>query len=77
METTLSYYFSGVEDPQVQGSSQHLLSDILPAALTYLTGGVNYQDMHLFAKERGKHLQGLLHLPNGAPLQIHLKEFSN
>ncbi|KAA6315879.1 hypothetical protein EZS27_033726, partial [termite gut metagenome] len=63
-----SQYFRGIEDPRVQGRCRHLLSDILPAALcTYLTGGVDYQDMHLFAKDRGKQLQGLLELPNGAP----------
>jgi predicted transposase YbfD/YdcC len=35
--------------------------------LTYLTGGTDYQDMHLFAQERGSAFKGLLQLPNGAP----------
>jgi hypothetical protein len=35
--------------------------------LTYLTGGTDYQDMHLFTKERGKEFMGLLQLPNGVP----------
>ncbi|KAA6343566.1 hypothetical protein EZS27_008779 [termite gut metagenome] len=68
MEKVISQYFSGIEDPRVQGRCQHLLSDILLTALcTCLTGGADYQDMHLFARERGNQLQGLLHLPNGAP----------
>ncbi|KAA6341538.1 hypothetical protein EZS27_010655 [termite gut metagenome] len=68
MEKVISQYFRGIENPRVQGRCQHLLSDILLTALcTYITGGVDYQDMHLFAKDRGKQLQGLLHLPNEAP----------
>ena len=34
---------------------------------TYLTGGTDYVDMHLFAKERGSALGDMLSLPNGAP----------
>ncbi|KAA6311822.1 hypothetical protein EZS27_037126 [termite gut metagenome] len=68
MEKVISQYFRGIEDPRVQGRCQHLLSDILLTALcTYITEGVDYQDIHLFAKDRGKQLQSLLHLPNGAP----------
>ncbi|KAA6314187.1 hypothetical protein EZS27_035160 [termite gut metagenome] len=68
MEKALSQYFRGIADPRVQGRCKHLLSDILLTALcTYITGGVDYQDMHLFAKDRGKHSQGLLKLPNGSP----------
>ncbi|KAA6347039.1 hypothetical protein EZS27_005450 [termite gut metagenome] len=68
MKRFLSEYFAGVEDPRVQGRCHHLLSDILLTGLcTYITGGVDYQDMHLFAKERGGQIQGLLQLPNGAP----------
>jgi predicted transposase YbfD/YdcC len=61
-------YFSNVADPRVKGRCQHLLSDILIIAVcTYLTGGSDYQDMHVFARERGKQLEGLLELANGAP----------
>ena len=46
----------------------HLLSDILMIGLcTYLTGGTDYVDMYLFAKERGSELGDMLLLPNGAP----------
>lgn len=46
----------------------HLLSDILKIGLcTYLTGGTDYVDMYLFAKERGSELEDMLSLPNGAP----------
>ena len=68
METKLSSYFSEVEDPRVVGRCSHLLSDILLVSLlTYLTGGVDYQDMHLFVQERGAEFEDLLALPNGAP----------
>jgi len=68
MEQKLSRYFSEVEDPRVEGRCLHLLSDILMiSVLTYLTGGTDYQDMHLLTKERGLEFKGLLELPNGAP----------
>ncbi|KAA6320618.1 hypothetical protein EZS27_029635, partial [termite gut metagenome] len=68
MKKVISQYFKGIEDPRVQDRCHHLLSDILLTALcTYLAGRVDYQDMHLFAKECGKQLQGLLELPNDAP----------
>jgi predicted transposase YbfD/YdcC len=68
MERGLSFYFSEIEDPRVEGRCLHLLSDILMISLlTYLTGGTDYQDMYLFTKERGEEFNGLLHLPNGAP----------
>ena len=68
MEKVLSSYFSEVEDPRVVGRCLHLLSDILMISLlTYLTGGTDYQDMHLFAEERGSEFDGFLELPNGSP----------
>lgn len=61
-------YFSEVTDPRVTGRCLHLLSDILMIGLcTYLTGGTDYEDMHLFALERGSALGDMLSLPNGAP----------
>ena len=68
MDKELSLYFSEVEDPRVEGRCMHLLSDILMISLlTYLTGGTDYQDMYIFAKERGVEFKGLLQLPNGFP----------
>lgn len=68
MNKDLSHYFSSVPDPRVVGRCDHLLSDILLVSIcTYLTGGVDYQDMHLLAKERGRQLSDILQLPNGAP----------
>ena len=68
MEQDITVYFSQVPDPRVVGRCSHLLSDILFIAIcTYLTGGEDYQDMHMFAKERGSSLSELLLLPNGAP----------
>lgn len=68
MKKDISHYFADVKDPRVVGRCDHLLSDILMVAIcTYLTGGVDYQDMHLFAKERGSQLKDILQLPNGAP----------
>jgi hypothetical protein len=55
------HYFSEVEDPRVEGRCLHLLSDLLMVSLlTYLTGGTDYQDMHLFAKERGREFPDFL-----------------
>jgi predicted transposase YbfD/YdcC len=68
MSKEIRDYFVDVEDPRVVGRCDHLLSDILLIAIcTYLTGGSDYQDMHLLAKERGHHLKKILLLPNGAP----------
>jgi len=68
MEKIMSAYFLEVEDPRVVGRCSHLLSDVLMIALlTYLTGGTDYQDMYLFAKERGLEFEGLLLLPHGVP----------
>ena len=68
MEKTEFFYFSEVEDPRVVARCSHLLSDVLMISLlTYLTGGTDYQDMHLLAKERGRDFEGLLQLPNGTP----------
>lgn len=63
-----STYFSEVTDPRVTGRCLHLLSDILMIGLcTYLAGGVNYEDMRLFALERGENLKDILSLRNGVP----------
>ena len=60
--------FSEVTDPRVTGHCLPLLSDILMIGLcTYLTGGTDYEDMRLFALERGEMLNDLLSLPNGVP----------
>jgi hypothetical protein len=51
-------YFSQVTDARVEGRCLHLLSDILIIAVcTYLTGGSDYQEMHMFARERGTELE--------------------
>jgi len=68
MDPPLPCYFSEITDPRVTGRCLHLLSDILLIGLcTYLTGGFDYQDMHLFGVERGHLLGNLLSLPNGVP----------
>lgn len=68
MNHSIPNYFSEVSDPRVVGRCSHLLSDILFIGLcTYLTGGTDYQDMHLFGIERGSSLGDLLSLPNGVP----------
>ncbi len=68
MTNNLPLYFSAVTDPRVVGRCSHLLSDILLIGLcTYLTGGSDYEDMRLFAIERGEELAPLLSLPNGVP----------
>lgn len=68
MKKDISHYFKSIPDPRVVGRCDHLLSDILLIAIcTYLTGGSDYQDMHLFAKERAGELSDILALPNGTP----------
>ena len=68
MGKKLLNYFSEVEDPRVTGRCLHLLSDILMTSLlTYLSGGTDYQDMYLFAQERGAEFEDLLQFPNGVP----------
>jgi hypothetical protein len=69
MEQKLSYYFKSVKDPRMVARCTHLLTDILIVAVcTYVTGGIDFQDMFLFCKERGDQLKGsLLELPNGTP----------
>ncbi|WP_241775054.1 transposase family protein [Chryseobacterium sp. ERMR1:04] len=63
-------YFSNVEDPRIIERCFHLLSDILLIAIfTYLTGGSDYQDMHMFGKERGSQLRGFLTLPHGGSFE--------
>lgn len=65
---TAQFYFSEVTDPRVTGRCLHLLSDILMIGLcTYLTGGSDYEDMRMFALERGSELGDMLSLPNGVP----------
>lgn len=60
--------FAEVSDPRVVGRCSHLLSDILMIGLcTYISGGTDYQDMYLFAKNRSSELSALLVLPNGIP----------
>lgn len=55
--------------PRVVGRCDHLLSDILLIGIcTYLVGGSDYQDMVVFAQERGESLGSLLKLPNGKAL---------
>ena len=73
-----SNYFSEVTDPRVTGRCLPLLSDILMIGLcTYLTGGTDYEDMRLFALERGEMLNDLLSLPNGVPSEIRLSVYSS
>jgi hypothetical protein len=76
--TDISFYFQEVPDHRVVNCCDHLLSDILLIALcTYLTGGVDYQDMYLLGKERGESLKGkILQLPNGYPSADRYERFS-
>jgi predicted transposase YbfD/YdcC len=68
MNNTIQDYFSEVNDPRVQGRCLHLLPDILLLGLcSYISGGSDYQEMHLFANERSSSLGDLVRLPNGVP----------
>jgi hypothetical protein len=70
MKTPRYIYFDQVAAPRVTNHCRHWLSDLLLVSIcTFLTGGSDYHEMYLLAKERGPALkaQGLLQLPNGTP----------
>lgn len=68
MKELVKSCFAEVSDPRVFGRCSHLLSDILMIGLcTYISGGTDYHDMYLFAKNRSSELSTLLILPNGIP----------
>ena len=61
-------YFEQVKEPRCKGKCLHLLSDILLVGLlTYLSNGEDYEDMVLFAENKGALFPELLIFPHGVP----------
>ena len=60
--------FSGVEDPRVERTRSHELSDILIiAVLSVIAGGNGWEDMELYGLSKQSWLATFLALPNGIP----------
>ena len=58
---------SNVQFESCNGQVYFLNTCCLLYTSTYLAGGTDYEDMRLFALERGEMLNDLLSLPNGVP----------
>lgn len=68
MKELIQTYFSELSDPRAVSCCSHLLSDILMIGWrTYISGGTDYQDICLFAKNRPSNLSDILALPNSIP----------
>ncbi len=60
--------FASLEDPRVERTRLHLLSDILTIAiLSVLAGGQGWEDMELYGISKQAWLSTFLALPNGIP----------
>ena len=58
----------GIEDPRVERTREHKLSDILVIGICcVICGGEGFSDMETFGKAQYEWLRGFLELPNGIP----------
>ena len=61
-------YFSEIEDPRVQRTRAHLLTDILVIGiLSVIAGGKGWEDMENYGLSKLNWLEEFLALPNGIP----------
>ena len=61
-------YFSEIEDPRVQRTRAHLLTDILIIGiLSVIAGGKGWEDMEIYGLSKQDWLKQFLALPNGIP----------
>jgi len=61
-------YFSGLTDPRVERTREHLLEDILFISIaSVLCGAESWNEMEEFGKAKQDWLQTFLSLPNGIP----------
>lgn len=61
-------YFSEIEDPRVQRTRAHLLTDILMIGiLSVIAGGKGWEDMETYGLSKYDWLEQFLALPNGIP----------
>jgi len=65
---TISTCFADLEDPRVQASCDHLLSDIIAITILAVTCGADdWTDLETFGQLRRDWLKTFLELPNGIP----------
>ena len=61
-------FFSEIEDPRVQRTRAHLLTDILIIGiLSVIAGGKGWEDMETYGLSKSNWLEQFLALPNGIP----------
>lgn len=67
-DDTILKHFSGLEDPRIERTKQHLLIDIVAIAiLAVLSGANSWVAIETYAQAKHKWLQQFLELPNGIP----------
>jgi predicted transposase YbfD/YdcC len=67
-EDTILKHFSGIEDPRIDRTKQHLLKDIIAIAiLAVLSGADSWVAIETYAQAKQEWLQEFLALPNGIP----------
>ena len=68
LEDTILKHFSGLEDPRIDRTKQHLLGDIIAIAiLAVLSGADSWVAIETYAQAKQEWLQQFLALPNGIP----------
>lgn len=65
---SLLRHFEAVEDPRIERSKKHLLSDILSLAICAVIGGADgWEEIEDFGHDKHDWLKRFLRLPNGIP----------
>ena len=65
---SLAFHFSSIDDPRMDRTKEHLLSEILLIALcAMLCGAEGFVDFQDFGKARREWLRSFLELPGGIP----------
>ena len=68
IQANLSNYFSEIEDPRVNRTKKHLLTDILVIAiLAVIAGAEGWEDLENYGISKQEWLKEFLALPNGIP----------
>ena len=68
IQSSLLGYVEEVEDPRVQRTQKHKLTDILVIAiLSIIAGGEGWEDMEEYGIAKEEWLRDFLELPNGIP----------
>ena len=66
--TSLISIFSALEDPRIDRTKRHSLTDIIAIAIcAVVCGADSWVDMEVFGNSRKEWLSGFLELPNGVP----------